>query len=109
VLGEVGYPRQRAAYQLAPMLMLKARAELERHDATKALAIAREALSAAEANAPHPQRSAAVGDALVIAARAERQLGDLQAARADARRAGAILSQAMGPDHSKVREASSLL
>lgn len=109
VLGELGYPDQRVAYQLAPMLILKARAELDRGDAAQALAIARDAVTVAEANAPNPERSATVGDALMIVARAERQLGDTLAARSDARRAGAILSEAMGPAHSKVREANSLL
>jgi tetratricopeptide (TPR) repeat protein len=109
VLDEIGYPRQRVANQLAPMLTLKARAELEQGNAATALATARDALAVAEANAPQPDRSATVGDALIAIARAEQQLGNIDAARAAAQRAGAILSKAMGPGHSKVREANSLL
>ena len=109
VLGEIGYPRQRVANQLAPMLTLKARAEFELGRFADALATARDALVVAEANAPQPDRSAHVGDALILIARTEQQLGELEDARAAAQRADAILSKAMGPGHSKVREANSLL
>ncbi len=71
VLREIDYPRQRVASQLAPMLILKARAELDRRHPGEALAVAREALKVAEANAPHPERSVSVGDALMIIARAQ--------------------------------------
>jgi eukaryotic-like serine/threonine-protein kinase len=105
LLEEVGYPRTRAASQLAPMLILKARAELALGQREASLATAREALAVAEANAPLPEKSATVGAVLMALAEAQRAGGDTEAARASAQRAAAALSAGLGSAHSQTRAA----
>jgi ATP/maltotriose-dependent transcriptional regulator MalT len=105
ILAELGYPQKRVANRLAPILTLKARAELALGRSAAALITAREAHSIAEANAPHPERSAYVGAALMTIAEAQRASGDAEGARASAKRAATALSAGLGPDHSETRAA----
>ncbi|MGH8175489.1 MAG: protein kinase domain-containing protein [Steroidobacter sp.] len=104
VLAEIGYPGKRVANQLAPMLILKARAQLSLGRNSAALTTARDALAIAEANAPQPDRSAIVGAALMTIAAAQRA-DDGASARAAAKRASAALSNGLGPAHSETRAA----
>jgi eukaryotic-like serine/threonine-protein kinase len=77
ILEEIGYPRNRVANQLGPMLTLKARAELALSRNAAALATARDAHAIAQANAPYPERSANVGAALMVIAEAQRASGEV--------------------------------
>ncbi len=98
ILADIDYPHRRAANRLAPILILKARAEL-------ALARTGDAQAIAEANAPRPERSAIVGAALMVIAEAQRTSGDTESARASAQRAAVALSAGLGADHSETRAA----
>jgi tetratricopeptide (TPR) repeat protein len=99
ILAEVEYPQRRVASRLAPMLILKARAELALGRKEAALATARDALSIAEAIATNPGQSADVGGALMAMAESQRAAGDIEGARASAQRAAISLAGGLGPHH----------
>lgn len=106
MLAEIGYPKTRVANQLAQMVMLKAQLELALGRNGQALALANDALALARANAPQPDSSAHVGNALMTLARAQLANGDASGARASARAAASALSIGLGPDHSATRDAA---
>ncbi len=103
ILGEVDYPRQRVASRLAPMLTLKARAQLALGHNDAALSTARGALAVAEAVATKPEQSADVGGALMVVAQSQRASGDINGARASAQRAAISLAGGLGADHPEAR------
>jgi serine/threonine-protein kinase len=106
LLAEIGYPRQRVARRLAPLLMLKARTELALDRPAAALATARDSLAVSEAAALKPEQSADVGAALLLLAEAQRAMGDGDSAGESARRAVTALSATLGPGHSETRAAT---
>jgi len=105
ILADVDYPRRRVASRLAPMLILKARAELALGRKEAALATARDALSIAEGVATKPDESADVGGALMVMAQSQRAAGDIAGARASAQRAALSLAGGLGPDHPETKAA----
>jgi eukaryotic-like serine/threonine-protein kinase len=100
LLADIGSGPQRARG-----LCVKARALLALGRTGPALAAARDALAAAERIALAPQRSVDVGDALMALAEAQHAGGDADGARVSAQRAAAVLSESLGPGHSRTKAA----
>jgi eukaryotic-like serine/threonine-protein kinase len=101
LLAETDYTRNKAAPDLARSMLLKAQAHLALGAPAPALTAAQEAVAAAQAMAIDPGRSADLGAALMVLAHAQRAGGNVEAARASAQRAAAVLASSLGPRHSQ--------
>ncbi len=109
VLEGLGYPSRRTAPGLGGALSVGARVALANAEAAQAEQLATDGLGAATAAARDPRRSANVGQALLLRARA-RQMQDLEEpARQDAAEAVVALSAGLGPDHPETSEAREVL
>jgi serine/threonine-protein kinase len=107
-LRELGYPATRKARGLVPALLGASSAALALGDPQAAAARANEALSAARPIALDPARSAAVGDAWLALARAQRAEHADASARESAARAVRALRAGRGSEHAHTREAIAL-
>ena len=107
-LARPGNPRRNAPLHLPGLITLAADAAL--HDGRPAVAdsLAAEGLRVAARQGHDASRSAVVGDALVVRARARLAQGDVAAARALLASALAPLASGYGPDHARVRESRAL-
>ena len=76
--------------------------------ADRARQLAAEAVSMAERIARHPQRSADVGESLLLLARAEQRVGHDEVAAATARRAAQALAGGLGDEHPLTQAALAL-
>ncbi len=93
---------------LAAALRVAVEAKLALGDAAGALALAMEAVAAAQRSARDPARSADVGAALLQLALAQRAAGDAGAAAVAAQRAAGPLMAGLGPEHKSTRTALAL-
>ena len=93
---------------LAAALRVAVEAKLALGDTTAALALATEAVAAAQRSARDPARSADVGQALLLLALAQRAAGHAGAAAVAAERAAGPLLAGFGPQHASVHAARSI-
>ncbi len=108
VLTTYGYYKGRRSGVLHSTLMLASQAALALHHPDSALVFARDARKSATHDSLTETRSARVGEARLIEARAELQQHDTSAARADIERAVVALRSGAGPAHFRTREAETL-
>jgi tetratricopeptide (TPR) repeat protein len=108
LLARLDYPAKKSAGSLDRVLRLSARLRLDDDDAVTALSRAGDALEVASGVARDPRRSADVGDAALLRARAHLALGHEADARRDLELARAALSAGLGPDHALTAEAAAL-
>ena len=92
----------------AAALRMAARVHAAAGETPRAVQIGRDAVAAAERVARDPQRSADVGEALLLLAQAQRAAGAGTDAAASAERAAVALSSGLGDAHSLTREARAL-
>ena len=109
VLENLEYPSRRTAPGIGGALYLGALAALASGAAAQAEQFATDGLSAATATARDARRSANVGQARLLRARARHMQGLDEPARQDAEAALEALSAALGADHPETREARELL
>jgi eukaryotic-like serine/threonine-protein kinase len=111
LLNDVGYPDPTKVHR-APsgdlQLMLAARVALRVQRARDAVELSTEALDLATHMARDPQRSATVGEARVLLARAREAQGDRPGARAAIQGAHDALSSGLAADHPLTREAAAI-
>jgi serine/threonine-protein kinase len=108
-LTDYGYRTGRRSSILHSTLMLAAETELALGHADSALALARDARKTATRDSLSETRSARVGEARLIEARAELLQGDRAAARADAERAVTALRNGGGPANPRTKAAEAFL
>jgi ATP/maltotriose-dependent transcriptional regulator MalT len=108
VLTKYGYYKGRRSNVLHSTLMLAAQTALALHRPDSALVYARDARKTATRDSLTETRSARVGEARVLEARAELEKGDSAAARADLARALVALRAGAGPTNVRTREAEAL-
>jgi serine/threonine-protein kinase len=111
LLGDIGYPDSAKvhAFQTADLqLLLAARIELEGGDAAEAARLSTLALELATDVARDPQRSATVGEARLLLARAREQQHDRVGARLAIRGAAEGLASGLAPEHPLTLEAAAL-
>jgi eukaryotic-like serine/threonine-protein kinase len=107
-LARVGWPPAKDSTALAAALMLGARAHAASGDARHAQQLAQAAVGVAERMAREPQRSADVGEALLVLAQTQRASDDPSASIATAKRAVVGLTSGLGPQHALTLEAQAL-
>jgi serine/threonine-protein kinase len=107
-LALLDYPAKRHGPGLPVSVLTLAKVRLARSELAAAAEVARDAVALFELDALDPARSADVGEAELVRARALLAGGDRAQARASARRAGACLRAGLGPDHARTREAEAL-
>ena len=108
-LTEYGYFKGRRSSILHSTLMLAAETQLGLGHADSALAFARAARKTATRDSLSETRSARVGEARLIEARAEFLAGDVTAARADAERAVTALRNGAGAKNPRTKAAEAFL
>jgi tetratricopeptide (TPR) repeat protein len=108
VLTKYGYYKGRRSNVLHSTLMLAAQTALAMHRPDSALVYARDARTTATRDSLTETRSARVGEARVLEARAEFQQGDTAAARADLERALVALRNGAGETNVRTRAAEAL-
>jgi serine/threonine-protein kinase len=108
LLGSLGYPQQTQGPRIANILILAARIELAAGDPGHAARLATDALRVATDVARKPEDSADVGEASLVLAQAQAARGDIQSARVSVERALPSLTNGLGPEHSRTREALEL-
>jgi eukaryotic-like serine/threonine-protein kinase len=107
-LAAIGFPTARDSPPLATALRVAARVDLEMGNAARAQQRAASALAVSERVARDPAKSADVGEALLLVARAQRVLGQNGASAETARRAARSLSGGLGEQHRLTQEALAL-
>jgi serine/threonine-protein kinase len=105
----LGYPVERHGPDLPVAVLTLAEVRLARREFSEASTAARDAVELFAGDALDPARSADVGAAELVRARAALGRGDPAQARAIARRAAACLRAGLGPDHARTREAEALV
>ena len=105
LLADLGFPARRDGPVLPPTLRAAARIELSAGSTATAERYARAAVELAEAVARDPAQSADVGEALLLLGLAQRDGGDLSAARRSFERATVSLTNGLGAEHRLTREA----
>jgi hypothetical protein len=108
-LRERGYYQGKRTYQMRAKLILAAEAALALGDPRKALEYAGAARRLADVDSLTATRSAYVGEAALLEARALLHAGDTAAARNRARAAATALTYGAGAGHPRAREAAGLL
>jgi eukaryotic-like serine/threonine-protein kinase len=109
VLASTGFPEKQNKPLLKTLLPVLARLSLQEGDPVRAQAHAREALTLAESMARPGNRSAEVGEALLLLSKAQHAAGNAGDARRNLPRAIENLERALGPEHSLTRDARALL
>ena len=104
-----GYFEGERQQRLRPVVLLAGECALALGDPQEALDLARQALEIAVMDSLSHGRSAAVGEALLLEARALQARGDVGAAGQAARRALAALQFGAGAGHARTREAQALV
>jgi eukaryotic-like serine/threonine-protein kinase len=109
LLSRLGYPESAKPAALLHPLMVAGLIELRAGDAAAARRYADAALQSAQALAQDSARSADVGQALLLRAKARRSLADVDGARQDLALALGSLEKGLGVTHPDVVEARELL
>jgi serine/threonine protein kinase len=99
LLRDLGYPQDQASAYLAGALLTAATLELNSGRLERAEVLAGEAVRLAERTAIDPDRSADVGEALLVLGRSRVGRGNPGAARAVLERAARCLTNGLGPTH----------
>ncbi len=107
-LTRFGHQAARDSVALAAALRMAVRVHAAAGAADRARQLAAEAVSMAERIARHPQRSADVGESLLLLARAEQRVGRDEVAAATARRAAQALAGGLGDEHPLTQAALAL-
>jgi serine/threonine-protein kinase len=109
LLTSTGYPQTQNRPVLKTLLPLRARLSLKEGDFVRAQAEATEALNLARSMARPGDRSADVGEALLLLCKAQQAAGKVDEARRNLPRAIENLERSLGPEHSLTRDARALL
>jgi serine/threonine-protein kinase len=104
-----GYFEGERQQRLRPVVLLAGECALALGDPQESLKLARQALAIATIDSLSLHRSAAVGEALLLEARALQATGDRGGAREAARRALIALRSGAGAGHSRTREAQAVV
>jgi tetratricopeptide (TPR) repeat protein len=107
-LAQFGYPSKSNGLGLTAALTTASRIYLAKNQLPQAESFAQDALKISEGIARDPTQSADVGEAAFALAALQRAKGDRAAARANADRAVAALTNGLGGDHAITREAAAL-
>jgi tetratricopeptide (TPR) repeat protein len=109
LLQDLGYPASDRSLFLGPAMLTAAALELRAGASEQAEAFAVEAVRLAERAAIDKERSADLGEALLVLARVHMERHDAQSPRELLERAIRCLANGVGPDHPSTRMATSLL
>jgi hypothetical protein len=105
-LARVGYPVNRTSPFLPPLLLLRARLDMRLSKGAEAVRSAQDASVAFRALTNVPEQSIDVGEALLVLAQAQADIGDHRSAQATATHAERVLTAAAGISHALTEEAA---
>ncbi len=105
-LARVGYPVNRANPFLPPLLLLRARLDMRLSKGAEAVRSAHDAEVAFRALTNVPEQSIDVGEALLVLAQAQADVGDQRSAQATATHAEGVLTAAAGISHALTQGAA---
>lgn len=107
-LAQIGPPSGRSSHAALATTLLGARAHAAAGDASRALQLAHSAVKLAQGIARQPLHSADAGEALLVLAQVQQQMGDATGSAATARQALLSLAQGLGAHHALTVQARSL-
>jgi eukaryotic-like serine/threonine-protein kinase len=107
-LARIGPPSGRSSHAALATMLLGARAQATAGDASRALQLAHGAVKLAQDIARQPSRSADAGEALLVLAQVQQQVGNTSGSAATARQALLSLANGLGAQHALTVQAGSL-